>query len=134
MHPTKPVLRRLGLWEPNVLSHRTRPKPLLQCGDRTNSTLRIRQKLTHNFINIFMIFAQNWTRVFLRTVSISSAASLSGNFSEEEERMEWKDIMISLTRVALLALVVRTLATRSAARRRREARDRELDRLRRFGS
>ena len=48
--------------------------------------------------------------------------------------MEWIDLIAWAIGIAVLALVVRTLATRSVARRRREARDRELDRLRRFGS
>ena len=52
----------------------------------------------------------------------------------EDEGMEWFDLVAWAIGIAVLALVVRTLATRSAARRRREARDRELDRLRRFGS
>ena len=52
----------------------------------------------------------------------------------EDEGMEWIDLVAWAIGIAVLALVVRTLAPRSTARRRREARDRALDRLRRFGS
>ena len=52
----------------------------------------------------------------------------------EDEGMEWFDLVAWAIGIAVLALVTRTFATRSTATRRREARDRTLNRLRRFDS
>ena len=48
--------------------------------------------------------------------------------------MEWNNIVLGAAGIIVLAVFLRTVTRRWVSHRRREAREREIERLRRFGS